>query len=174
MTEFDQNGVALCDVQDLIEIALADQSWDNCQVKENEHTKQFNHLVKTMDTEWKTLVFYQQQDQTTFDKANQNSWFTPQPYASLNIRDYLQNICQDLPSEYQHRAMLELELFEQANMIEVLKHLIYLVETFKSNNIVWGPGRGSACASLVLYLLNVHFVDPVKYDLDINEFFKVV
>jgi DNA polymerase III alpha subunit len=42
----------------------------------------------------------------------------------------------------------------------------------RSNNIVWGVGRGSSVASYVLYLLGVHKVDSIKYGLDIREFLK--
>jgi DNA polymerase III alpha subunit len=40
------------------------------------------------------------------------------------------------------------------------------------NNVVWGVGRGSSVASYVLYLLGVHKIDSLKYNLDIHEFLK--
>jgi DNA polymerase III alpha subunit len=42
----------------------------------------------------------------------------------------------------------------------------------KENKIVWGVGRGSSVASYVLYLIGVHRIDSIKYDLDIREFLK--
>jgi len=42
----------------------------------------------------------------------------------------------------------------------------------RKNNLVWGIGRGSSVASYVLYLIGVHKVDSVKYNLDIKEFLK--
>ncbi|NDG32954.1 hypothetical protein EB118_23165, partial [bacterium] len=42
----------------------------------------------------------------------------------------------------------------------------------RKNNIVWGVGRGSCVSSYILYLLNIHKIDSLKYNLDINEFFK--
>jgi DNA polymerase III alpha subunit len=57
-------------------------------------------------------------------------------------------------------------------MIIVLKAMKYLVDTFRENNIVWGVGRGSSVASYALYLIGVHKVDSVKYELPITEFFK--
>jgi DNA polymerase III alpha subunit len=47
-----------------------------------------------------------------------------------------------------------------------------MVTVCKENNIVLGVGRGSSVASYVLYLLGVHRVDSLKYDLDIKEFLK--
>ena len=48
----------------------------------------------------------------------------------------------------------------------------YLVDTLRKNNIIWGVGRGSSVASYVLYLLGVHRIDSLYYDLDITEFLK--
>jgi DNA polymerase III alpha subunit len=42
----------------------------------------------------------------------------------------------------------------------------------RSSNIVWGVGRGSSVASYALYLIGIHKIDPIKYNLSINEFFK--
>jgi DNA polymerase III alpha subunit len=33
-------------------------------------------------------------------------------------------------------------------------------------------GRGSSVASYVLFLIGVHKIDPIKYELPIEEFFK--
>ena len=42
----------------------------------------------------------------------------------------------------------------------------------KTNSIVWGVGRGSSVASYVLFLLGVHKIDSVKYNLDWREFLR--
>jgi len=42
----------------------------------------------------------------------------------------------------------------------------------RQNNIVWGVGRGSSVASYCLYLLGVHKINSLKFDLDIKEFLK--
>jgi DNA polymerase III alpha subunit len=42
----------------------------------------------------------------------------------------------------------------------------------RDNNIVWGVGRGSSVSSYVLYLLGVHRVNSLYYDLDIHEFLR--
>ncbi len=57
-------------------------------------------------------------------------------------------------------------------MLVLLKTMKYIVDTLRENNIVWGVGRGSSVASYVLFLLGVHKIDSVKYDLPIEEFFK--
>ena len=48
----------------------------------------------------------------------------------------------------------------------------YIIDTLRENNVVWGVGRGSSVASYVLFLLGVHKIDSVKYNLPLEEFFK--
>jgi DNA polymerase III alpha subunit len=42
----------------------------------------------------------------------------------------------------------------------------------RKNSVVWGVGRGSSVASYVLYLIGVHKIDSMYFDLDITEFLK--
>jgi len=48
----------------------------------------------------------------------------------------------------------------------------YFVDTMQANNVVWGVGRGSSVASYVLYLIGVHKIDSIKYNLDWQEFLR--
>jgi DNA polymerase III alpha subunit len=48
----------------------------------------------------------------------------------------------------------------------------YVVDTLRANNVVWGVGRGSSVASYVLFIIGVHKIDSVKYDLDWREFLR--
>ena len=102
----------------------------------------------------------------TVDKTN---WFIPDEYKLLDIEKYLVEQC---PEQNYTRLAEELALFEQNNMIPVLKTMKYVVDTLRKNNIVWGVGRGSSVSSYVLFLIGIHKIDSVKYDLPIDEFFK--
>jgi DNA polymerase III alpha subunit len=70
------------------------------------------------------------------------------------------------------RAGKELFLFQEKGMFPLLRYLKYLVDTLQHNNVIWGVGRGSSVASFVLYLLGVHRINSLYYDLDIEEFLK--
>jgi len=98
-----------------------------------------------------------------------SNWLIPESYKSMDIEGFLANIC---PKENQDRLLQELELFRKNNMISLLKAMKYLVDTFRNNSVVWGVGRGSSVASYVLYLIGVHKIDPIKYNLPLEEFFK--
>jgi DNA polymerase III alpha subunit len=67
---------------------------------------------------------------------------------------------------------LELLLFQERDLFLLLKQLKYIVDTWRKNNIVWGVGRGSSVASYVLYLIGVHKINSIYYDLNIEEFLK--
>jgi DNA polymerase III alpha subunit len=42
----------------------------------------------------------------------------------------------------------------------------------RKNSLVWGVGRGSSVASYVLFLIGIHKIDSIKYNLNIEEFLK--
>ncbi len=108
-------------------------------------------------------------DQKEFDSQNQNNWFMPDEYKNLDIEGYLVHVC---PKENYQRLIDELQEFRARNMLNLLRWLKYFVDTCRSNNILWGVGRGSSVSSYVLYLIGVHKIDPIKYKLDWQEFLR--
>lgn len=103
------------------------------------------------------------------EKIDKDNWFIPNEYKTMDIEKYLLDVC---PEENYGRLQDELALFRKYNMIPVLKSMKYIVDTLRKNNVVWGVGRGSSVSSYVLYLIGIHRIDSVKYDLPIEEFFK--
>lgn len=104
-----------------------------------------------------------------FDKLNQQNWFMPKNYFP-NLLEWLFEQCKT--QEEKDRVAVELELYSQYNMIDVLHYIKYLVDIMRKEGIVWGVGRGSSVASYVLYLIGAHKVNSLKYNLDIREFLK--
>lgn len=107
---------------------------------------------------------------TDFDDANQNNWLMPKDYRDIDIASFILDKCSG-EAELQ-RAGQELLLFQERGMFDLLRYLKYLVDTMRKNNIVWGVGRGSSVASFVLFLLGVHKINSLYYDLSIDEFIK--
>ncbi len=106
----------------------------------------------------------------------------PEKYLTLDVEKY---VAQRLSSELIHfvkypekrtkrieTTKLELQLYEKLGFFNILRTLIYIINTFQDKNIVWGVGRGSSVASYVLYLIGVHDVDSVEYDLNVTEFLR--
>ena len=139
-----------------------------------DHPDQFNTAVKTNADPMDLL---QSLPETTisieqFDANLQDNWFMPEGYKSTSF-DIVSHLLDKCTTDVErNRVLEELELFAKNDMIELLCYLRYLVDIMKENNIVWGVGRGSSVASYCLYLLNVHRINSIKYDLDIREFFK--
>lgn len=107
---------------------------------------------------------------TDFDTIYQNDWFMPEEYKSLDIIKWSLDQCQN---DYELvRAGEELVEFQARNMVPLLQWLKYLVDTCRKNNIVWGVGRGSSVSSFVLFLIGVHKIDPIKYNLDWRDFLR--
>jgi len=50
--------------------------------------------------------------------------------------------------------------------------MFYLVDFMRENKIVWGVGRGSSTASFVLYLIGIHKINPIQFQLDWREFLR--
>ena len=99
----------------------------------------------------------------------------PEHYKQLDIESFLAHKLQSLNlSEDSYIEILsnELDEFRTRNMINLLKFLIYLIDVCKKNDIVTGVGRGSSVASLVLYLIGIHHIDPIKYNLNYKEFLR--
>ena len=88
----------------------------------------------------------------------------------MDIAAWLLNQCSE--QAQLQRVGQELLMYQERNLFPLLCYLKYLVDTMRENNIVWGVGRGSSVASYVLYLIGIHKIDSIYYDLDIEEFLK--
>jgi len=105
-----------------------------------------------------------------FDQRRQEYWFMPQSYRDIDIAQYVLSLCH---SEAQlQRVGEELLLFQERGLFDLLRYLRYLVDVMRENHVIWGVGRGSSVASYVLYLLGVHRIDSIYYDLDVREFLR--
>ena len=102
-------------------------------------------------------------------------WILPKKYLNLDLVDYSVQRLKErgLTSElYQERLAFELEEMGRRGMFPFIRCVLFVVDKFRENNVVWGVGRGSSCASLVLFVLGINRVDPVKYDIPVEEFIK--
>lgn len=110
-----------------------------------------------------------------------HDWRIPEKYKTLNIHsmvlEKLESLCIDKSDEYilkaVNRVELELKYFIETDSIDFIRCIAYIIDFFKERGIFWGVGRGSSCASMVLFLLELHAVDPIFYDLPITDFIKL-
>ena len=105
-----------------------------------------------------------------FDSANQLNWFMPDEYKNLDIAEHVLGLCSS--DAALQRVGEELLLYQARGLFDLLRYLKFLVDTMHENRVIWGVGRGSSVSSYVLYLLKVHRIDSLHYNLDIAEFLR--
>lgn len=105
-----------------------------------------------------------------FDHVNQGQWLMPDEYKQLDIAEYVLSLCESEAAL--QRVGEELLLYQARDLFDLLRYLKFLTDVMASNNLIWGVGRGSSVASYVLYLLKVHRIDSLHYNLDIAEFLR--
>ena len=109
------------------------------------------------------------------EQSTDKGFNIPQHYKDIDVEEYITKLIPtsgDSAMAVKERVETELALFKAKNLFPVLQLMIYIVDTMKKHEIVWGVGRGSSVASYCLYLIGVHKVDSIKYNLDIREFLK--
>ena len=92
---------------------------------------------------------------------------------------YLTNLCQkglnkrlnnNIEKKYQDRLDYELSIINKMGFCNYFLVVYDYVKYAKKNNILVGPGRGSAPGSLVAYTLGITEIDPIKYNLLFERF----
>ena len=92
---------------------------------------------------------------------------------------YLEKLCKKgllkrfdnkVPIKYADRLMEELSMIKKMGFSNYFLVVWDYVKYAKKNNILVGPGRGSAAGSLVSYSLGITDIDPIKYNLFFERF----
>lgn len=168
---YDKLGVAYASTNELCELIYRNPDLDLSQIFV-EDPKTYNDAVKTLFAEFPVLKLYNCNavDIEKFDQHNQSQWHMPDTYKNLDIAQWVLDQCQS--QEELQRVGQELLLYQERNLFPLLQQLKYLVDTWRANNVIWGVGRGSSVASYVLYLIGVHRINSMYYDLDITEFLR--
>jgi DNA polymerase III alpha subunit len=123
--------------------------------------EQFNSWCSQLDIE--EIV-----DEVSYSK----DFNIPDYYKTLDVEQYIKRLASNADARRKARVDEELGLFKARNLYPILRLLIYIVDTMRKHNLVWGVGRGSSVASYCLFLVGIHKIDSVKYNLDIKEFLK--
>ena len=99
--------------------------------------------------------------------------------SDFNEYEYLTNLCKKgllkrfnnkVPMKYANRLMYELDVINKMGFCNYFLVVWDFIKYSKQNNILVGPGRGSAVGSLVSYSLGITDIDPIKYNLFFERF----
>lgn len=101
------------------------------------------------------------------------SWNLPEEWAAIDLDAYFDGLLRSTRADerYRARVLAELKQVRERGLENLIRTIAYVVARFRAEGQVWGVGRGSSCASLLLFLLGLHQVDPIKYQIPLDEFF---
>jgi len=106
-----------------------------------------------------------------YHKSLQSQWFFTEEYKNFDIKQFCIDKCNS--DVERTRIYEEFTEFERLGMIDLLRWCKYFVDTCTHQDVIWGVGRGSSVASYVLYIIGIHKIDSIKYNLDWREFLKI-
>ena len=129
-------------------------------LNEDSNIKKFNYLLDNKITKY-------EENETSIDL----SYNIPKKYLEMDLDEKIQKIIEEESEIGQIRLQNEYLEFKRRNLESFLKTIIYIIDEFKNNNVVYGIGRGSSCASYLLFKLGLHSVDCLKYNIPMHEFF---
>ena len=159
---------------DICDLMMQGHAIDRLQRITVDETVDIEHLITLVERPDSLLTWKFPYDANTsvpeFHLAQQTSWRMPEPYQQLDIAAHILSLCES-EAELQ-RCGEELLLYQERDLFELLRYLIYLVDVMIENRIIWGVGRGSSVASYILYKLGVHRIDSLYYKLDCGEFLR--
>ena len=169
--KYDQYGQTYTTSNELCDLLYKNPKLD-ISLFQVEDSLEYNRSVADLHAELDLLDSYHSISQTVeeFDSVLQRNWRMPKEYKDLDIAAYVLGLCKE-EHELQ-RVGEELILYQERDLFDLLRYLKYLIDTLRKNNIVWGVGRGSSVASYVLFLIGVHKIDSLYYNLNIDEFLK--
>jgi DNA polymerase III alpha subunit len=169
-TKINEHGDVIFTEDDAIDLLYTNPDF-NISKLSFEDTAKYDAALKELGLDLPNINTVPNRESLTgFDNKNCERWHMPESYYQINVLQWLLEKCQT--DEERMRVQLEYDLFEKKRFIRVLQFLIYFVDTLRANNIVWGVGRGSSVASFCLFLIGVHKINPLLYNLDITEFLR--
>ncbi len=113
------------------------------------------------------------------DLAYQTSLPAYENKKGIPSKDYLISLCREglkrrlkgkVSEAYRKRLEYELSVIVKMNFEDYFLIVYDFILFAKKNNIMVGPGRGSAAGSLVSYCLGITDIDPLKYGLIFERF----
>jgi DNA polymerase III alpha subunit len=165
-------GQAILSSDNLRELLLQGKNISHLNVISDEEIKLFEKYQAELLQE--TITFLDSPDESlTFDEFHQRcaeEWIFPEIYQQIDVKKWLLDKCKT--QQEIDRVNEEYILYEQRDLIMLLRLFIFLVDYMRKNNFIWGVGRGSSVSSYILYLIGVHRVDSIKYGFDIKDYLK--
>jgi DNA polymerase III alpha subunit len=166
----DDWGRIVISYDDAIELLYSSVPLNVVSIADSAELAQFNDMCRLYDKSEETIHPAPEMPVSPeeFHAEQSRRWLTT--IDSTGLWEGLLEKC--TTDEERTRFLYELEEYERRDMLQVLVQLNGMIKILDAANVVRGVGRGSSVASFVLYLMGVHFINPLLYDLDVSEFLK--
>ena len=92
---------------------------------------------------------------------------------NLSIKGLNKRLNNQVTIKYKDRLLYELDVIKKMGFSNYFLIVYDYIKYAKMNNILVGPGRGSAAGSLVSFSLGITEVDPIKYNLLFERFLNI-
>lgn len=167
VTTKNKNSQIVHSLDEVLELLLGKSVHGEIIIDDEDELALYNEYKEKVSS---NIRFVAQDVSDDFHETHTNDWNIPAKYLDIDIDQYLLDKCaSDIEVA---RVTSELAEFKKRGLSVVLNLMIFLVDHFTENDIVWGVGRGSSAASYCLYLIGINRVNSLTYNLDIKEFFK--
>jgi len=167
----DQYGQLIYSDSDIVDLVMQGRTITDLDQLIVDSSVDLTQLAAVLDAS-PNLIEYQPRTETVdeVDRRSQSNWHMPDEYRNLDIAAHVLSLC-TTQAELQ-RCGEELLLYQERGLFDLLRYLTYLVDVMTTHGVIWGVGRGSSVSSYVLYLLQVHRINSMHYNLDIREFLR--
>ncbi len=148
----------------LLEAIKENKTIDQVKYKNKDYNfienKDSSIITNLINIEWK-------KHDNLIPKVDKNSY---KLLEALSIKGLSKRLNGKIKEEYKNRLLFELNTIKEMGYVDYFLIVYDYVKYAVKNNILVGPGRGSAAGSLVTYSLGITSVDPIKYDLLFERF----
>lgn len=167
--------------EQIINLNLLNNSFDidHLMLNDNEFYERFNskQLNNLNDIIEQINLEFPIDDKSNIVKYNSPNNLSSKEYLNLLVKEKLDIYLNANPKlnkkEYYERVKFELEIINTKGFDDYFLVVQDFINWAKSNQIMIGPGRGSAAGSLVAFCLNITELDPIKYNLLFERFLNI-
>lgn len=124
-------------------------------------------MIEDMSIEEKT---YHYPEFPIPDGYTEESWMEKNVYDNIPKRYDLTNCTEEEKKSIYERAAFEIKTIQDMNISAYMLIDSDFIVWAKDKDIKVGPGRGSACGSVVAYALGITDIEPIKYSLYFERF----
>lgn len=151
---------------------LRGKSIDGIFIDDSTEVELFNRNISRLTELHDEIMSMPKQDISKIEYHRNLSevWLMPNKYYDIDLKNWL--LEKTSTTEERNRVEEEYKLYHEKNLENLLRLMMYLVDSFRKYGILWGVGRGSSVASYILYLIGINRINPLKYDLNIEEFLR--